>query len=125
LFKANATVAGVFKTAPRPPGSRYFLSLVNTVGLPTKQPESLAGTYGNNRKGRRVHPASPHGRPFREFHMLGWALTFLILALVAGFFGFFSLAGLAASIAKILFMIFLVLLIVSFVMRALRGRSVV
>jgi len=40
-------------------------------------------------------------------------------------FGFFSLAGLAASIAKILFLIFLVLLVASFVMRALRGQSVV
>ena len=33
--------------------------------------------------------------------MLGWALTFLILALVAGYMGFFGLAGLAASIAKL------------------------
>ena len=56
--------------------------------------------------------------------MLGWALTFLILALVAGFFGFFSLAGIAAYIAKVLFLIFLVLLVVSFTMRALRGGSV-
>ena len=29
--------------------------------------------------------------------MLGWALTFLILALVAGYMGFFGLAGLAAT----------------------------
>jgi uncharacterized membrane protein YtjA (UPF0391 family) len=65
------------------------------------------------------------GGLYGDFAMLGWALTFLILALVAGFFGFFSLAGLAASIAKILFMIFLVLLVVSFIMRAVRGRSVV
>ena len=33
--------------------------------------------------------------------MLGWALTFLILALVAGYMGFFGLAGLAASIARL------------------------
>jgi len=36
----------------------------------------------------------------------------------------FALAGLAASIAKILFLIFLVLLVVSFVVRAIRGQSV-
>ena len=30
--------------------------------------------------------------------MLGWALTFLLLALVAGYMGFFGLAGLAATI---------------------------
>src|SRR5579863_8616119 len=45
--------------------------------------------------------------------MLGWALTFLILALVAGYMGFFGLAGLAASIAKLLLVVFVILLIVS------------
>ena len=57
--------------------------------------------------------------------MLGWALLFAIVAFAAFYFGFFALAGLAASIAKILFVIFLVLLVVSFIMRAIRGRSVV
>ncbi len=47
--------------------------------------------------------------------MLGWALTFLILALVAGYMGFFGLAGLAATIAKLL-------LIVSAFSGALGGR---
>jgi uncharacterized membrane protein YtjA (UPF0391 family) len=54
--------------------------------------------------------------------MLGWALTFLILALIAGYLGFFGLAGIAASIAKILLFVFLVLLIVSAFSNALRGR---
>lgn len=45
--------------------------------------------------------------------MLGWALAFLFLALVAGLLGFFALAGLAAAIAKLLLLIFLVLLLVS------------
>jgi uncharacterized membrane protein YtjA (UPF0391 family) len=54
--------------------------------------------------------------------MLGWALTFLILALVAGYMGFFGLAGLAASIAKLLLVVFLILLIVSAFSGALRGR---
>jgi uncharacterized membrane protein YtjA (UPF0391 family) len=31
--------------------------------------------------------------------MLGWALAFLILALVPGFMSFFGLAGIAATIA--------------------------
>lgn len=56
--------------------------------------------------------------------VLGWALIFFLLALVAGYFGFFGLAGIAASFAKVLFLIFLVLLIVSFVVRAFRGKSV-
>ena len=54
--------------------------------------------------------------------MLGWALTFLILALVAAYMGFFALAGLAASIAKLLLIVFVVLLIVSAFSGALRGR---
>jgi uncharacterized membrane protein YtjA (UPF0391 family) len=55
-------------------------------------------------------------------NMLGWALTFFILALVAGYLGFFGLAGLAGSIAKILLIVFLILLIVSAFSGALRGR---
>jgi uncharacterized membrane protein YtjA (UPF0391 family) len=57
-----------------------------------------------------------------EYHMLGWALTFLILALVAGYMGFFGLAGLAATIAKLLLIVFVILLIVSAFSGALRGR---
>jgi uncharacterized membrane protein YtjA (UPF0391 family) len=49
--------------------------------------------------------------------MLQWALTFLIIALVAAVLGFGVLAGTAAQIAQILFFVFLVLLLVSVVMR--------
>ena len=45
--------------------------------------------------------------------MLRWALLFLIIALVAGFFGFFSLEGTAMWAAKLLFVVFLILFIVS------------
>src|ERR1700743_14508 len=55
--------------------------------------------------------------------MLSWALTFLILALVAGLLGFFGLAGLAASIAKLLLFAFLVLFLISALSGALRGRA--
>ncbi len=57
--------------------------------------------------------------------MLGWAVVFGVLALVAAYLGFGLLAGLAASIAKVLFLIFLVVLVAGFVVRALRGDSVV
>lgn len=50
--------------------------------------------------------------------MIGWALTFLLLALVAAYLGFFSLAGAAAILAKVFLAIFLILLVVS----ALTGR---
>lgn len=55
-------------------------------------------------------------------HMLGWALAFLILALIAGYMGFFGLAGAAATIAKLLLVVFVILLIVSAFSGALRGR---
>lgn len=55
--------------------------------------------------------------------MLGWSITFLILALISGLLGFVIVAGAAAEIAKILFVIFLILLVVSALSRALRGGS--
>ena len=55
--------------------------------------------------------------------MLQWALTFLIIALVAGLLGFFALAGLAMEIARVLFFVFLVLLIVSLIMGATSRRG--
>ncbi len=48
--------------------------------------------------------------------MLGWALTFLIVALIAAVFGFGGVASGAATIAKVLFFVFLVLFIVSLIM---------
>jgi uncharacterized membrane protein YtjA (UPF0391 family) len=60
-----------------------------------------------------------------EADMLGWALIFFLLALAAGVLGFFALAGVAATIAKILFVVFLALLVVRFIVRAIRGESVV
>ena len=45
--------------------------------------------------------------------MLGWALTFLVVALIAGVLGFTSIAGAAMGVAKILFFVFLVLFVVS------------
>jgi len=59
-----------------------------------------------------------------DHEMLGWALIFFLLALVAGYLGFFGLAGLAASIAKVLFILFLVVLVLGFIVRAFRGESV-
>ncbi|MHB8901067.1 MAG: DUF1328 domain-containing protein, partial [Thermoguttaceae bacterium] len=47
--------------------------------------------------------------------MLSWALTFLVIALIAAVFGFGGIAAGAAGIAKILFFLFLILFIVSLV----------
>ncbi|MEW6389205.1 MAG: DUF1328 domain-containing protein [Pseudomonadota bacterium] len=54
--------------------------------------------------------------------MLNWALTFLVIALIAALLGFTSIAGAAMGIAKILFYVFLVLFLVSLVSHLFRGR---
>ncbi len=43
--------------------------------------------------------------------MLSYAVTFLLIALIAGVLGFGVIAGTAAMIAKVFFVIFLVLFI--------------
>lgn len=55
--------------------------------------------------------------------MIGWALTFLLLALLAGFLGFFGVADMTAGIAKVLLLAFVVLFLISAFSRALRGRA--
>jgi uncharacterized membrane protein YtjA (UPF0391 family) len=46
--------------------------------------------------------------------MLNWAITFLVIALIAAIFGFGILAGTAMEIARIIFFVFIVLFIISF-----------
>ncbi len=53
--------------------------------------------------------------------MLGWVVTFLIIALIAGVLGFGGVAG--ASIAKAIFFIAVILFIVSVVVGVARGRT--
>ena len=55
--------------------------------------------------------------------MLGWALTFLIIALIAAALGFGGLAGTAIEIAKIVFFVAIVLFVVSAVFGFVRGRG--
>lgn len=55
--------------------------------------------------------------------MLSWALTFLVLALIAALFGFGGVAAVSIEIAKILFVVFLVLFIVAATMHAVRGKT--
>ncbi|HEY9146028.1 MAG TPA: DUF1328 domain-containing protein [Thiobacillus sp.] len=44
--------------------------------------------------------------------MFGWAITFLIVAIIAGIFGFAGVAGTAAWIAKVLFVVGLAVFLV-------------
>ena len=52
--------------------------------------------------------------------MLSWALTFLVIALIAGALGMGALSGMAANIAYVLFFVFLVLFIISLVVPRVR-----
>lgn len=52
--------------------------------------------------------------------MLSWAITLLIIALIAGLFGFGLIGGVAYTAAKVCFFIFLALAVIAL----FRGRSV-
>jgi uncharacterized membrane protein YtjA (UPF0391 family) len=47
--------------------------------------------------------------------MFNWALTFLIVAIIAGLLGFSGIAGAATNIAWLLFVVGLVLAVIFFV----------
>lgn len=55
--------------------------------------------------------------------MLNWAVTFLVIALIAALFGFGGIAGTATEIAKILFFVFLALFVISLVVPRLRPST--
>jgi uncharacterized membrane protein YtjA (UPF0391 family) len=55
--------------------------------------------------------------------MLGWVVTFLIIALIAGVLGFAGIAGASIEIAKVIFFIAVILFLVSAVIGVTRGRN--
>ena len=58
-----------------------------------------------------------------DMPMLGWIITFLVIALIAGALGFGGIAGASAGIAQILFYVFLVILLISLVIHFTRGAA--
>jgi uncharacterized membrane protein YtjA (UPF0391 family) len=55
--------------------------------------------------------------------MFGWALTFLVIALIGAVLGFGGIAGFAVEIAKIIFVVALILFLISAIFGFMRGRS--
>jgi uncharacterized membrane protein YtjA (UPF0391 family) len=55
--------------------------------------------------------------------MLGWVVTFRIVALIAGILGFGGIAGASIEIAKAIFFIAVILFIISAVVGITRGRT--
>jgi uncharacterized membrane protein YtjA (UPF0391 family) len=59
----------------------------------------------------------------KGFVMIGWAITFLIIALIAAVLGFGGIAGFAVEAAKLIFFVAIVLFLISAVVALVRGRS--
>jgi uncharacterized membrane protein YtjA (UPF0391 family) len=57
--------------------------------------------------------------------MLSWAITFLVIALIAALFGFGGIAGTAIEAAKIIFFVAIVLFVISALVGLFRGRRTV
>jgi uncharacterized membrane protein YtjA (UPF0391 family) len=55
--------------------------------------------------------------------MLAWAVTFLIVALVAAVLGFGGVVGVAVEAAKIVFFVAIVLFAISALVGLVRGRA--
>ena len=55
--------------------------------------------------------------------MIGWAITFLVVALVAALLGFGGVAGTAIEAAKFVFFVAIALFLVSAVFGVMRGRA--
>jgi len=55
--------------------------------------------------------------------MMGWAVTFLLVALVAAVLGFGGVAGVAVEAAKLIFFVAIILFAISAVVGLFRGRS--
>jgi uncharacterized membrane protein YtjA (UPF0391 family) len=72
-----------------------------------------------------VRPAAPDADKHQDegFTMLGWVVTFLVIALIAGILGFGGIAGASIEIAKIIFFIAVVLFLVSAVVGLARCRN--
>src|SRR5262249_1832286 len=73
----------------------------------------------------RCDVASPRGCKCRNQHeeaaVLGWAVTFLIIALIAALLGFGMIAGVAIEAAKIVFFVAVVLFAISVIAGLMRG----
>lgn len=70
-------------------------------------------------QGMRIYPAHTS----KGTGMFGWAVTFLIVALVAAVLGFGGIAGVAIETAKIVFFVAVVLFAIAALVGLVRGRA--
>jgi uncharacterized membrane protein YtjA (UPF0391 family) len=55
--------------------------------------------------------------------MMGWAVTFLIVALIAAVLGFGGIVGVAIESTKLVFFVVIILFAISAIVGLVRGRS--
>jgi uncharacterized membrane protein YtjA (UPF0391 family) len=79
--------------------------------------------FSNSCAASSAAPMSKQNVKSRGRVMLGWVVTFLIVALIAGVLGFGGIAGLSIEIAKTIFFIAVVLFLISAVVGLARGRT--
>ncbi|MEO1280477.1 MAG: DUF1328 domain-containing protein [Pseudomonadota bacterium] len=54
--------------------------------------------------------------------MIGWAISFLVVALIAAVLGFGGVAAVSVEIAQVIFWVFLVLFLASLIYGVVTGR---
>jgi uncharacterized membrane protein YtjA (UPF0391 family) len=79
--------------------------------------------FSDPRAASSAVPMSKQNVKNRGRAMLGWVVTFLIVALIAGVLGFGGIAGVSIEIAKTIFFIAVVLFLISAVVGLARGRT--
>src|SRR5450759_4262833 len=98
-------------------GSHGFL------GRTARQPAAAAAANRNYSE----KPALPRHAVSRRNRggpaMMGWAVTFLIVALIAAVLGFGGIAGVAIEAAKLVFFVAIILFAISAIVGLVRGRS--
>jgi len=95
------------------------IALINAAGDGTVP----SGTFGHFVRYFRHKRRRP--RAVEESVMLSWALTFLVIALIAAILGFGGIAGVSIEIAKIIFFVAILLFVISAIFGVVRGRRTV
>lgn len=55
--------------------------------------------------------------------MLQWAVTFLVVALIAAFLGFGGIAAVSVEAARIVFGVFIVMFLITAIMHLAKGKT--
>lgn len=55
--------------------------------------------------------------------MLHWALSFLVIALIAAVLGFGGIAAVSIELAKTVFLVFIILFVITAVVHLLKGKA--